>query len=61
MNYGLDGPGPASVNIRDGYDPLTSFSPKKITSKKTGMNLEERYIGQPNPNFKNPHNTEYQI
>ena len=29
MNYGRYGPGPASVNIRDGGDPKRSFSPKK--------------------------------
>jgi len=42
MYYGKDGPGPASVNIRDGLDPLVSFKGKKITSLKTGLDLQKR-------------------
>jgi hypothetical protein len=42
MYYGKEGPGPASVNIRDGLDPLISFKGKKITSLKTGLDLQKR-------------------
>jgi hypothetical protein len=34
MNYGKIGPGPASLNIREGRDPLVSFSSKKVSSMK---------------------------
>ena len=54
MNYIKEGPGPQTRNIRDGKDPLTSFKPKKISSTKTGMALDKRYIGLPHSNFENP-------
>lgn len=37
MNYIKEGPGPQTINVRDGKDPLASFQPKKISSLKTGF------------------------
>ena len=39
MYYGKEGPGPANINLRDGFDPLISFKGKKITSLKSGVDL----------------------
>ena len=54
MNYIKEGPGPQTINVRDGLDPLVSFKPKKISSLKTGMALEKRTVGLPHPNYENP-------
>ena len=54
MYYCKYGDGPAKINIRDGNDPRVSFKGKKITSQKTGLNMEKRTVGQPNTNYKNP-------
>lgn len=48
------GPGPANVNLRNINDGLASFHHKKTSSVKTTLNLEQRYIGQPNPSVKFP-------
>ena len=48
------GPGPGSVNLRNINEGLASFHHKKTSSVKTTMNLEQRYIGQPNPSVKFP-------
>ena len=55
MYYIKEGPGPATLNIREeSNDPLASFKPKKITSLKTGMALDKRHLGLPQPNYENP-------
>ena len=60
MNYIKEGPGPQTINVRDGLDPLTSFKPKKISSLKTGMALDKRLVGLPHPNYENPAPNAYQ-
>ena len=54
MYYSKEGPGPATLNIRDGKDPLASFIPKKISSTRTGLPQDKRQVGQPLPNHENP-------
>lgn len=54
MNYIKEGPGPQTRNMRESNDPLCSFKPKKITSRKSGFALDKRYLGQENSNYANP-------
>ena len=47
MNYGKYGPGPASINIRDGLDPKVSFSPKKELPQDSGFGIGDRQVCVP--------------
>ena len=51
MNYGKTGPGPASVNIREGFDTLASFQKKKTASIKGDLSQEKRKCGNPNAGY----------
>jgi len=47
MNYGRYGPGPASINIRNGNDPKHSFSPKKSLPQDAGFGIGDRLVCVP--------------
>ena len=49
---GLIGPGPGSINIS---------SNKRYAKKKNSLAREQRYVGQPHPNYKDPGAGDYEF